>query len=260
MDLSTSNRAGNELAFLGSAVAADPARPLLTYYDDATGERIELSATTLGNWVVKTANLLIDDCGLGSGDRAAVLLPPHWQTAAVLLGTWTAGLAVDLHLAATAGLPRIGPGADGPTQVTFVSQDRLNDMIENVPAADHRFVLGLAPLGAPMRAVPDGYLDYLAEVRGQPDQLLSYHLAGVGDPATADGTTYGEWGRLAREVAARAELGPGDRVLVDADQHEHPVKWLLAPLVAGASVVLCAHLDPAVVETRTRSERVTRVL
>ena len=49
-----------------AAVAADPTRPLLTYYDDATGERTELSGTSLANWVAKTANLLVDRCGLGT--------------------------------------------------------------------------------------------------------------------------------------------------------------------------------------------------
>src|SRR5215475_15146252 len=72
-------------------IQRDPARPVLTFYDDATGERTELSGTTLDNWVAKTANLLVDGCGLGPGDRAAVLLPPHWQTAAILLGAWAAG-------------------------------------------------------------------------------------------------------------------------------------------------------------------------
>ncbi|HET6211502.1 MAG TPA: TIGR03089 family protein, partial [Micromonosporaceae bacterium] len=41
-------------ALLARAVAAEPARPLITYYDDATGERTELSAATLANWVAKT--------------------------------------------------------------------------------------------------------------------------------------------------------------------------------------------------------------
>src|SRR5688500_10788668 len=98
-------------SLLGRATATDPAQPLLTWYDDGTGERVELSGLTLANWVAKTANLLVDGCGLGAGDTATVLLPPHWQTAAVLLGCWTAGLSVDssgdviftVSLAASAG-------------------------------------------------------------------------------------------------------------------------------------------------------------
>ena len=47
-------------ALLATARDRDPARPLVTHYDDSTGERVELSATTLDNWVAKTANLLQD--------------------------------------------------------------------------------------------------------------------------------------------------------------------------------------------------------
>jgi uncharacterized protein (TIGR03089 family) len=69
-------------------------RPLLTYCDDATGERIDLTAMELGGWAARTAGLLRQGCHLEPGDRAAVLLPPHWQTAAVLLGAWSIGVAV----------------------------------------------------------------------------------------------------------------------------------------------------------------------
>src|SRR5689334_14922576 len=122
-------------------LARDPARPLLTWYDDATGERIELSGLSLGNWVSKTANLIVDGCGLGPGDRAEVRLPPHWQTAAVLLGCWAAGLEV------------VSSGGD----IAFASADDL------ASTAPDRFVLGFAPMGMPMRdGVPAGWLDYVA--------------------------------------------------------------------------------------------------
>ncbi len=35
---------------------ADSGRPLVTFYDDATGERVELSVTTYANWVAKAAS------------------------------------------------------------------------------------------------------------------------------------------------------------------------------------------------------------
>jgi hypothetical protein len=75
-----------------------------------------------------------------------------------------------------------------------------------------------------------------------------------------DGTTFREWGSLAHEVAASLDLRAGDRVLIDVAEHEHPFKWLLAPLAVGASVVLCANLDPATLDARAAAERVTRVL
>ncbi|HEX4249647.1 MAG TPA: TIGR03089 family protein, partial [Pseudonocardia sp.] len=81
-------------ALLGPLLAADAARPLVTYYDDATGERIELSGTTLANWAAKTANLMRDECDLEPGARVAVLLPAHWQTLVVLLGAWWCGAEV----------------------------------------------------------------------------------------------------------------------------------------------------------------------
>ena len=68
---------------------SDPVGPRITYYDDATGERIELSTVTLANWAAKTANLLRDELGAGPGSRVAVLLPAHWQTAAVLSASGT---------------------------------------------------------------------------------------------------------------------------------------------------------------------------
>ena len=72
----------------------DPVGPRITFYDDATGERIELSTVTLANWAAKTANLLRDELGAGPGSRVAVLLPAHWQTAAVLFGIWYIGAEV----------------------------------------------------------------------------------------------------------------------------------------------------------------------
>ena len=125
-----------------AAVAADPTRPLLTWYDDGTGERIELSGATLANWVAKTANLLVDGCGLGPGDRAAVPLPPHWQTAAVLLGCWSAGL-------------RGGARRRRWTSLFAPAAQAAAERRRHASAGD-RFVLGLAPLGAPLREVPDG--------------------------------------------------------------------------------------------------------
>src|SRR5690606_15116734 len=113
----------------------------------------------------------------------------------------------------------------------------------------HRFVLGLAPMGAPLPEVPAGWQDYAREVLAHSDRLPPY--AGAGAPG---------WQAQARQAAADAGLRPGDRVLVDAAAHPDPVRWLLAPLLAGASVVLCAHLDPAAVASRAATERVTRVL
>jgi uncharacterized protein (TIGR03089 family) len=223
---------GNTIPSLFAAVVGkDPSLPFLTFYDDATGERTELSGATLANWVSKTANLLVDGCGLGAGDIAAVRLPPHWQTAAILLGAWTAGLGVAY------GEPT-GAGAD----VEFAS---LTAAETGAPGPADRYVLGLAPMGLPMRGgVPAGWADYVAEVR----QYGDHYPGPVGGAGTED-------------LVARARalgLG-GGRLLVDAVAHPDPVEWLVGPLVAGASIVLSVNSDPAKLPSRAAAEQATKI-
>ena len=64
------------------------------------------------------------------------------------------------------------------------------------------------------------------------------------------------------DAAERAHrLGiTGGRVLIDADTYPDPRDWLLAPLSAGASIVLCRNTDPTRTANRAESERVTHVV
>ena len=237
------------------AVVADPTRPLLTFYDDATGERTELSGTTLANWVAKTANLLVDGCALEPGTVAAIRLPAHWQTAAVLLGCWAAGLSVELD----------GTGSR-VAAVCFAAADRLGELATDetfatlARGAGEVFGLALAPLAAPMRPPPpDGVLDYALEVRGQGDHFTALVPTARDTVAIAEEPpmTHGD---LIRAAAARAEsagLGPGTRVLIDGDVYPDPLDWLVTPLVARASVVLCRHLDNTKLQNRLVIERAT---
>ena len=227
----------NVSELLSRAVAADLTRPLLTWYDDGTGERTELSGATLANWVAKTANLLVDGEGLGPGDRALVLLPPHWQTAAVLLGCWSAGLSVILTTPP-------GTGRDPAGDVAFVATGRIDEV-----TVGNRYVLGLHPLGLPLHEVPPGYQDYSVEVRGFGDRFAGVRVRDQGALCADAGRRAGELG-----------LRPGDRVLIDVATHPDPVDWLLAPLAARASTVLCGHFDPDRLAARVAAERVTRVL
>jgi uncharacterized protein (TIGR03089 family) len=201
--------------------AVEPTRPVLTWYDDGTGERTELSGATLGNWVAKTANLLVDGVGAQPGDRAVILLPPHWQTAAVLLGAWSAGLVVATE--------------PGPGEVGFATPSHAGDLSQS-----DRYLVGLHPLGLPLPSVPDGYLDYAVEVRSYGDVFRP------SAPSTV------EPGAL--------ELPAGERVLIDVDTYPDPRDWLLAPLAAGASTVLCRRLDRSLLAKRAEAERVSRIL
>ncbi|MBG0563142.1 TIGR03089 family protein [Actinoplanes aureus] len=230
-----------------AAVRRDPTAPLLTWYDDATGDRTELSGATLENWVSKTANLLVDGIGLGHGDTVGLLLPPHWQTAALLLGVSAAGLAADLGREAQ------------PVQALFTTPD-------DVEAASawntmDRYATGLLPLAMPLRDLPEGYADYVTEVRNHGDHYRGAPVAPA-DLAVAGPYELSQADAIEAAEVRAAELGikAGDRVLIDTAAYPDPADWLLAPLVAGASIVLCAHLDRAKLEARSSTEKVSVIL
>ncbi|MBW6437402.1 AMP-dependent synthetase [Actinoplanes hulinensis] len=230
---------------------------LITYYDDATGERTGLTAAELGVWVAATAALLSGECGLRRGSRAGVLLPPHWQTAAVLLGAWAAGIEVSFRGWGAAGLdPDTGPALD----VTFVERRRVGSWLEDVPPAPYQFVLGLAPGGAPSPDVPHGYRDFPPAARAHLGTPPPSDGVAVGEAATVDGTTFGEYGAAAAAVAGARGIAAGDRVLVDTAACEEPLIWLMAPLTAGASIVLCSNMDRSRWDDRITSEGITRFL
>jgi uncharacterized protein (TIGR03089 family) len=242
---------------LDAALRRDAAAPLVTYYDDATGERVELSAATLANWVAKTANLLQDEFDVAIGSLVAVSLPVHWQTAAVLLATWSCGGAV-LDTAAE------DEGALSGVDVVLAEQGRLA-ALEEVVDGDLLVGLSLHPLGMGMTGYVGPARDFAAEVRVHGDRFLPLAPADPTAPGLVAGAlslTLGDLGAAATELAGRLGITAGDRVLVD----EHvaaeagPVTWLLAPLAAGASIVLCRHAAPEGLASRAAAERVTATL
>jgi uncharacterized protein (TIGR03089 family) len=226
---------------------------LITYYDDATGERAGLTAGEVGRWSAATSALLSEQCGLKAGRQAAVLLPPHWQTAVVLLGCWATGVEVSFRGWSAAGLTPAGE----PLDVSFVEQRRIGNWLDEVPTAGHQFALPLGQVSAP---TPPGYDDFETAVR---PWLGAAPPTGIVDPmgrATVTGETYGSYSEIAAGVAETQGIRRGDRVLIDAAASEQPLMWLLAPLSAGASIVLCANFDRSRLDERVAAERVTRVL
>ncbi|MFJ1457714.1 TIGR03089 family protein [Nocardia sp. N2S4-5] len=224
-------------ALLDPILARDPAGPRITYYDDATGARIELSALTLANWAAKTANLIRDEFGITPGGRVAVLLPAHWQTAAVLLGCWWAGAEVVLR-------------PDDDAELALVTAGRLAE-VENVPEVA---ALSLDALGAPVRELPVGVTDFATSVRVHGDQFLP---GGVG--VALAGMPVAEVLADARKSAAGQGFSAEDRVLSEStwDTPAELVDGLLAVYAAGASLVQVVNPDPAKRADRVRSERVT---
>ncbi|GAA1519237.1 TIGR03089 family protein [Streptomyces synnematoformans] len=230
--------AATPAALLDAALAADPARPLVTYYDDTTGERVELSVATFANWVAKTANLLQGDLAAEPGDRLALLLPAHWQTAVWLLACSAAGVTA---VPADPASPNIAAAADlvvsGPETL---AQARA--------CTGERIALSLRPLGARFPQPPDGFFDYAVEVPGQGDRFQPYAPADPDAPALAVAGaefTAAELVARARADAESRALAPGSRTLstLGYDTWEGLSAGLYAPLAAGGSVVLCPYLD-----------------
>ncbi|NYS19962.1 TIGR03089 family protein [Streptomyces sp. SJ1-7] len=246
--MNSSDRTAADL--LRSALAADPARPLVTFYDDATGERVELSVATFANWVAKTANLLQSDLAAAPGDRLALLLPAHWQSAVWLLACSSAGVVADVQGdPAAADLVVSGP-----------------DTLERARACrGERVALALRPLGGRFPQPPAGFADYAVEVPSQGDRFTPYAPVDPEAPALTVGGVELSGTQLvskAREDAEALGLAPGSRLLTGHtyDTWEGLSTGLFAPLASGGSVVLCRHLGELGAEglaKRVESERVT---
>jgi uncharacterized protein (TIGR03089 family) len=212
----------------------------VTFYDDASGERAELSAASLGNWIAKTHFLLTDELGLGVGSTAHLRLPLHWLDLVVLFGGWSAGVEfVDSP-----------DGAD----VAFTTADG----VEACAGANEVFALALRPWGQgfPGRP-PPGSQDFVAAVRPQPDAWGSVrYAAGATDPAYL-GITRAALVERARARASDLGLGSGARLLVtDPAPGPLDVATLLAPLSVGGTLVLVRHATSALAG-RIAQEKVT---
>jgi uncharacterized protein (TIGR03089 family) len=217
---------------------ADGSRPLVTFYDDATGERVELSVVTYGNWVAKTAGLVQDELGLERGDRVHVDLPAHWLTPVWLGAAWTVGLEV-VTSAEGADLVVCGPAG--------------------VPAyagsAEHLVALSLLPMGARFRdPLPQGVVDYGAVVWGQPDAFLALDPPGPDDVAWRGSSTLSQ-----RHVAAGGPDPRTERLLTDrSPATDAGLPCLLGPLATGNGTVWVANPDPAGWDHRAVTERAHR--
>jgi len=216
--------------------------PLLTFYDLATGERVELSHTTADNWVAKTANL-VTDLGVGAGDRVQLSLPPHWQSAVWCLATWAVGAAL----------------VDSEPDL-LVTGPELSDSpgLPPTSAAD-LVVCSLRPLGLPCEApLPPGALDYALEVRGHADRFT-----GPAPAASSVAIDLGYIRSTHSEVLAAhpADSDPTAGRLMQVDGTVASLADLVVrALVCGGSLVLVRagdSADPDAISRIAESERVT---
>ena len=232
-------------AILDPLLSRDPVGPRITYYDDASGERIELSTVTLANWAAKTANLLRDELGAGPDSRVAVLLPAHWQTAAVLFGIWYIGAEVVLGPASQTDL----------ADVALCTADRFTEA-EAAVGPGEIAVLSLDPFGKPVPDLPVGVTDYATAVRVHGDQISPER-----DPGPAlDGRSVAELLAAATDSATAQGFTADDRVLSTArwDTADELTDNLLAVFVAGGSLVQVANPESSAQVRRRQTEKTTR--
>ncbi len=217
---------------LGRILRHEPGRPLVTFYDDATGERVELSGTTYANWVAKTSSLLVEELDIERGSRVLVDLPVHWLVPVFLGAIWNVGAEV------------VPPGTDD-ADLVITGPDTLGEY-----AADGAEVLAsaLKPLGVRFtEALPAGVHDFGVEVWSQPDAFVPWDPAQAAD-VVHDGLPFsalpltGEWN--------------GQRLLTTDNPLSAP-GLLLQPLVSGGSVVLWRHPDLQRLDSLRTAERTT---
>lgn len=223
-------------------LAADPGRPFVTYYDETTGERSELSVRSLANWVAKTHFLLTDEVGLGAGDGALIALPAHWISVPVLLGCWAAGLTIVDE-----------PDAAAVAFVTPATADRAAGVPDVYAVAPDSAAVGLRG------DVPAGVSDYVAAVRPQPDAWAGVRFGAGPDDLLLNGLTRAAAVEWARSRAHDLGVPSAARVLSTRDWAT-TADWLdtlLVPLVVAGSVVYVRNASDEVVARRAEQERAT---
>lgn len=217
-------------ALLDQLLREDAARPLLTFYDLATGERVELSVATTDNWVAKTANLVQDSLGVSAGARVHVDLPVHWQAVVWALACWRTGCVL------------VTPPGASP-DVAVVRHEAAADAAATA-AADEVVALALRPMGVRSpEPVPPGVFDYDAEVLGHGDRFVA------ADPARPDSVAVEVNGVTTSHAALLDAVGTAAKparprlLLTEPPLRADALSAWLAALAAGGSLVLVASAD-----------------
>ena len=228
---------------------ADGARPFVTFYDDATGERVELSAVTYANWVAKTANLVQDELDVSHGELVLIDLPTHWQGAVWLGAAWSVGLRVTTE-----------PSRAAEADLIVCGPERVGDLgreASRVPVV----ALSLRPLGGRFTdPLPPGVIDYGAVALAQPDLFLPDQEPTGPDAAWDEPGRTSSQAELLAEAVEPSRVEAGGRLLCDVNPcGREGVACLIGPVVQRAGVVWVRHPDESVWSDRVAQERITQV-
>ena len=222
-------------AVLSDLLRRDPGRPLVTFYDDATGERVELSVATYANWVAKTSSLLVEEFDAERGGSIHIDLPCHWLGPVFLGAAWNVGLVATLE-------PEPDIVVCGPDGVERWQHHRA------------AIACSLRPLGVRFaEALPAGVHDFGVEVWSQPDAFVPW------DPAAPDDLA--AFGRTqAALFTDDGTVGPGSRLLTTANPvSPEGLATFTQPLVRGGSTVWVRNPDPGSWQRKYDDERATEV-
>lgn len=221
----------------------DGSRPLVTFYDDATGERVELSVVTYANWVAKTAGLLDDELMIERGNTALVDLPPHWLGPVWLGALWSLGVAVtdDRSRAGQVDLVVCGP----------------ENVAEHATSGVPVVALSLLPMAARFRSpLPTGVVDFGEVVWSQPDLFAPSDPPEPSDLAWVDAS--GAWTQ--QDLLAEALSVPG-RILTEVSPTSRAgLSAFLGPLLSGDGTVWTRrgeNAGPGRLAERAAAERAT---
>ncbi|MDZ5662800.1 TIGR03089 family protein [Nocardioides sp. S-58] len=229
---------------LAAQLRRDPGRPLVTFYDHATDERVELSVTTYANWVAKASGLLTDVADLERGMSLRIDLPPHWLSTVFLGAAWTVGLRVTT--------------SDEPAAVVCGPEGLATwaPLAGDVPV----LACSLRPLGVRFaEPLPPAVHDVGVEIWGQPDGFTAWDPPTDDDPATDTLTQRELWSpRDDRTAAVGSSLTDGGRLLSVADPASPPgTATFTEPLGRGGSLVLVRNPDPDRLDAVHDAERAT---
>ncbi len=222
----------------------------MTWYDDVPGvtqgERIELSARVLANWVAKASNFLVDDQLVDPGEELGLDLPTHWRQVIWALAGWSAHVTVQLG-PVTSASPRL----------------IVTDRPEQYP--DHAGTTVAIALPGLARSwptpLPADVIDGAAVLGGQPDEFFpDASFDGPCLQASGESWTGAELLGCAAELSANRRWPQGVRLGITAGSGRTTASYLIALVAAwqlnGSVVLSRGELSPDLTARRAQSEKI----
>lgn len=219
-------------------------RPFVTWYDDATGARTELSYATADNWAGKAANLLVEELEVTPAAVVALDLDGHWAAAVLTLACWKAGAAAvaDGHDDATVVCCHESRADAHPTGPLVV----VGDGLRTEPTGEVAMRPGLVLLGEDVHAFADDH-----------DEPT---VAPTSPALVVAATTLDHRAVLERADRWRAALGPEPRIALAVPLDDPDALVVLAGVVAAGGSVVAVRHPAGPQDDRWATEKVTAVV